>query len=80
MPKLKVLSGKDVVQTLERLSFKVVHQRGSHVKLSRDVGGRRQTLTIPLHDTLDRGTLKAIYNQALRYVSNDELRTFFYTE
>ena len=69
MPKLKALSGKEVIGVLEELGFSVVNQKGSHVKLKRVVdGGISQTLTIPNHSDLDKGTLKAIYNQAVRYV------------
>jgi hypothetical protein len=42
-------------------------------------GGARQSLTIPRHRDLDRGTLLAIYRQALRYFSDPELRPYFYT-
>ena len=42
--------------------------------------GTSQTLTIPNHDELDKGTLKAIYNQALRYISEENLKGHFYTK
>jgi predicted RNA binding protein YcfA (HicA-like mRNA interferase family) len=35
MPKLRRLSGPDVVRILERFGFLIVSQRGSHVKLKR---------------------------------------------
>jgi len=61
--------------------FAVVSQRSSHVKLRRiHSGGVQQTLTIPNHKELDRGTLVAIYRQALRYVPEMELRPHFYGE
>ncbi len=43
-------------------------------------GGVRQTLTVPVHDDLDKGTLKAIYRQAQRYLTEDQLRPHFYTD
>jgi HicA toxin of bacterial toxin-antitoxin, len=56
-------------------------ERGSHVKLRRILSdGAKQTLTIPAHSELDKGTLKAIYKQALRYVPEDELQPHFYSE
>jgi predicted RNA binding protein YcfA (HicA-like mRNA interferase family) len=62
MPKLKVLSGPDVIRIFSLLGFKVISQRGSHVKLRRLLtGGIQQTLTIPNHKELDRGTLVAIH-------------------
>jgi predicted RNA binding protein YcfA (HicA-like mRNA interferase family) len=58
MPKLKTLSGKAVVKIFSELGFDIVSQRGSHVKLGRiNPDGSRQTLTVPVHDELDKGTL-----------------------
>lgn len=79
MPKLKVLSGKDVLTILGKFGFAVVTQKGSHVKLQRTMSGERQTLTIPNHKTLDTGTLQAIFRQSSRYVPEQELREYFYT-
>ena len=72
MPKLKILSGKEVIKIFAIFGF-------CHVKLQRIKTGK-QTLTIPNHTELDKGTLKAIYNQALRYISEDDLRKYFYSE
>lgn len=80
MPKIKILSGKDVIKILESFGFAVVAQRGSHVKLQRENDGVKQTLTIPNHKELDKGTLKAIYNQTTRYVSEGELRDSFFNK
>jgi hypothetical protein len=56
-------------------------QRGSNVKLQRAMlDGRVQTLTIPDHHEIDRGTLQAIYRQALRFIPDSELRPKFYTD
>ena len=58
MPKLKRLSGGDVMHIFSLLGFAIASQHGSHVKLRRLLpGGFRQTLTIPLHSELDPGTL-----------------------
>ncbi|MBO3840549.1 MAG: type II toxin-antitoxin system HicA family toxin [Thermoproteota archaeon] len=79
MPKLKVLGGKDVVKIFSRFGFVIVSQRGSHVKLRRTLpDGTKQSLTIPLHEELDKGTLKAIYRQALRFIPEEELKPHFY--
>ena len=79
MPKLKNLSGKDVVAIFSKFGFDLISQKGSHVKLKRRLpNGSNQTLTIPLHEELDKGTLKAIYRQGLRYLSEEELKTYFY--
>jgi len=79
MPKLKTLSGREVVKILSRFGFKVVSQRGSHVKMRRILlDGTKQTLTIPLHEELDKGTLRAIFRQALRYIPEEDLKPHFY--
>jgi len=79
MPRLKVLSGREVVKIFAKFGFKVVSQRGSHVKLRRVLpDGTKQTLTVPLHDELDKGTLKAIIRQASRFIPEDELKPYFY--
>jgi len=81
MSKLRTLSGRQLLQIFSSFGFHPVSHRGSHAKLRRVLpGGIQQTLTIVLHDELDRGTLRAIYRQALRFVAEAELRPHFYTE
>lgn len=81
MPRLKTLSGPDVVRIFSELGFLIASQRGSHIKLRRVLpDGTRQTLTIPNHRELDTGTLRAIYRQALRYIPDGELRDRFYSD
>lgn len=60
MPKLPVLSGREVVAALERLGFVQMRQRGSHVILQRDGVG----VVVPLHRELKTGTLAGIIRQA----------------
>lgn len=79
MPKLRNLSGEDVVKIFFSFGFQISARKGSHVKLLRFSDGIKQTLTIPDHSELDKGTLKAIYRQALRYISEQELRSSFYS-
>jgi predicted RNA binding protein YcfA (HicA-like mRNA interferase family) len=79
MPKLKVLSGADLISGFEKHGFIVVKQKGSHVKLQRKTPTEIQTLTIPNHKEIDKGTLKAIYRQSLRYFKDVEIEAMFYT-
>ena len=79
MPKLRVLSGQDVVRILDSFGFAVYSQRGSHVKVRRLLSsGAHQALTVPLHKEMDRGTLMAVYRQACRFIPEQELRAHFY--
>jgi predicted RNA binding protein YcfA (HicA-like mRNA interferase family) len=80
-PKLRRLTGNEVISVFKELGFSILSQRGSHVKLRRFTSNNeKQTLTIPSHPELDTGTLKAIYRQASRFVSNDVLARYFYTD
>ncbi len=81
MPKLRTLSGRDVVQIFSAFGFQPLTPRGSHVKLRRVLpSGSKQTITIVLHHELDKGTLRAIYRAGLRFIPESELRAHFYTE
>ena len=73
-PKLKRLSGPEVLTILNSFGFENYSQRGSHVKLRRIFQNKeKQTLTIPNHPELDTGTLKAIYRQTLKYIPEKDL-------
>jgi predicted RNA binding protein YcfA (HicA-like mRNA interferase family) len=55
-------------------------QRGSHVKSQRaTTDGRIQTLTVPDHHEIGRGTPQALYRQASRFIPDSELGPEFYT-
>jgi len=81
MSKLKRLSGDEVISILKKFGFEIYSQRGNHVKLKRVTKeGRVQSLTIPRHKELDKGTLKAIIRQTAKFVPYEELEKEFYTE
>ncbi|MFZ2090038.1 MAG: type II toxin-antitoxin system HicA family toxin [Desulfobaccales bacterium] len=80
MPRLKRLSGKNLIAIFENLGFAVLSTRGSHIKLRRVWLKERQTLTIPNHPDLDPGTCRAIFRQACRYIDPEELRSYFYSK
>ncbi len=81
MPRLRVLSGRDIVRILAGFGFRLVSTRGSHAKLVREgPGGHRDVLTVPLHSALAPGTILAIYRQASRLIPESGLRPFFYTD
>lgn len=81
MAKLRTLSGKDLLRIFAAFNFQELSQKGSHIKVRRVLpSGIHQTLTIVNHAEVDRGTLHAIYRQALRFITEDELRRHFYTD
>ncbi len=81
MAKLQTLSGKDLLRIFLGFDFRQVSQKGSHIKLRRTLPTNvHQILTIVHHAELDRGTLHAIYRQALRFIPESELRPHFYSQ
>mgnify|MGYP001330032473 FL=1 len=60
MPELPHISGNEAINLFERMGFKVVRQRGSHVVLRKDDRG----CVIPLHKELAVGTLRSAIKQA----------------
>jgi predicted RNA binding protein YcfA (HicA-like mRNA interferase family) len=59
--KLPLLSGRQVVKSLERLGFAEVHRKGSHVKMKHADG---RMIVFPFHDEIDRFTLKGALRDA----------------
>lgn len=63
MPKLPVLSGKELVKLFSKLGYYPDHQTGSHIILRQEPEPYRR-LTIPNHREIAKGTLLAIIRQA----------------
>jgi len=80
MPRLRSLSGPEVIQILRDFGFEPSAQRGSHIKVRRLIAGQTQTLTVPNHREIDRGTLQAIFRQASRFITEPDLRSRFYSD
>jgi predicted RNA binding protein YcfA (HicA-like mRNA interferase family) len=65
MPKLAGFSGQKVLSILQKsFGFFFVSQKGSHVKLRKQVVGRIITVIVPDHKELAQGTLRNILRQA----------------
>jgi predicted RNA binding protein YcfA (HicA-like mRNA interferase family) len=60
-PALPIMSGLEVVKSLELIGFIQVSQRGSHVKLRHEDG---RIVVVPMHKELAKGTLRSILRQA----------------
>jgi predicted RNA binding protein YcfA (HicA-like mRNA interferase family) len=63
-PKLPVLSGEELIAVLEKFGYLRVRQRGSHVRLRHPASSEHKPVTVPLHDSLARGTLRSILRDA----------------
>lgn len=58
MPKLPQVSGKETVKALQKVGFQFISQEGSHVKLARVSKMGKQTVIIPMHKIIKKGTLR----------------------
>jgi len=64
LPRLRVLSGREVCRILSAYGFVEVRRRGSHIAMQKtDVRG---TITVPVpdHRELRKGTLRSIIRQS----------------
>jgi len=59
--KLPLLSGREVLAALNRMGFKEVHRKGSHVKMKHPDGRK---IVFPYHGEVDRYTLKGALEDA----------------
>jgi predicted RNA binding protein YcfA (HicA-like mRNA interferase family) len=51
-PKLPVISGRQAARAFESVGYRVVRQRGSHIRLRDDQNAKHLPLTIPDHREL----------------------------
>lgn len=58
MSKIPQVSGKTTIKALQKIGFKMISQKGSHVKLIRIINDQHQTVIIPMHKILKKGTLR----------------------
>jgi len=56
------VSGEELARALGRLGYAATRQTGSHVRLTTARGGEHH-VTVPRHDPLKPGTLRAILNE-----------------
>jgi predicted RNA binding protein YcfA (HicA-like mRNA interferase family) len=78
MPKLfKNLSSKEVVKILVNNGFKVIHQKGSHIKMSFGDGNFGGHVVVPERKDIPQGTLRNIYNQAIETIGAEALDEHF---
>ena len=64
LPKLRVLSGKEVCAILARFDFKEVRRRGSHIVMQKKVNNGTITVPVPDHREIRIGTLQSIIRQS----------------
>jgi predicted RNA binding protein YcfA (HicA-like mRNA interferase family) len=64
MPKLRLLSGREVCKIMSKKGFVKVRQKGSHIIMQKKEDGTTITVPVPDHDELRIGTLLGIIRQS----------------
>lgn len=77
-PRLKSLSGSELIKAFAKQGFLVTFRRGSHVKLERIAAHETQILVIPNHKSISKA--QSSYRKARSYLPEEVLRPLFYTE
>ena len=71
------LSGEDLATLLRRhYGYRIGRQRGSHMTLTRTVGGSTHSVTVPRHRVVRTGTLSRILADVAAHlgVAREEMR------
>lgn len=66
MSNIPQVSGKETIKALHKIGFSIVSQKGSHVKLTRIIESHNQTVIVPMHKIIKKGTLR---NGILKVIS-----------
>ena len=63
MPKLPVVTAKEIIKALEKIGFQAVRQKGSHVRMKHEDS---RIMTVPVHKgkTIGKGLLRKILRDA----------------
>jgi predicted RNA binding protein YcfA (HicA-like mRNA interferase family) len=64
MISLLVVSARDAIRAFEKIGYRQVRQRGSHIRLRDDTNPNHLPLTIPNHKTLKPGLLRKLIRDA----------------
>jgi predicted RNA binding protein YcfA (HicA-like mRNA interferase family) len=64
VPKLRVLSGRDVCKILADQGFEEVRRKGSHIIMQKKEEDTTITVPVPDHGELRMGTLSGIIRQS----------------
>jgi len=72
MPKLPQVSAKNLIKALRKIGFEKVSQKGSHIKLQKVTSsGKTQTVIVPNHKVIKKGTLRNGILKPLNLSVND---------
>lgn len=63
--KLPVVSGKEAIKVFEKIGYKIVRQKGSHIRLRDEISpSKHPPLTVPNHREIKPGLLRRLIKDA----------------
>ncbi len=78
--KLRVLSGKNLVDLLQAYGFEIKRTAGSHLRLSLSRNAGTFHITVPLHKEIRKGTLLGIIRDLEEVIDKEQIEKDFYTK
>ena len=64
MTKLPILSAREIIKGLNNQGFKVISQKGSHIKMKKKTSEETRIVIIPDYNEIPVGTLQSIIRQS----------------
>jgi predicted RNA binding protein YcfA (HicA-like mRNA interferase family) len=64
MTKLPILSAREIIKGLNNQGFKVISQKGSHIKMKKKISEETRIVIIPDYNEIPVGTLQSIIRQS----------------
>lgn len=64
MTQLPVLSGKEIIKVLQKIGYRQIRQRGSHIRLS---CSNKKPVTVPDYKTIGQRTFKKNFTRCRNF-------------
>lgn len=64
MPKIPLISGNKAIKAFEKIGYRVVRQKGSHIRMHNFNDKSKNPLTIPRHQMLGKGLIRKLLRDA----------------
>ena len=58
------VSGREVCKVLQKIGYRIVHQKGSHIRMRDESNPSHLPVTVPNHKSIKPGLLKQILRNA----------------
>ena len=69
---LPVVSGRRLIKFLQSLGYKIIRQRGSHIRLEKHLPSGAHAVTVPNHREIAKGTLNDILGALARNIGRNK--------